>query len=202
MASVTTVPTPPTTTPARANPAPSTWFGRRAISRSASTPTTHPKTVFQLDAVFGEVLAGQERSSNLATLDSLKLLTPLPSERSPLLVYRGVSTGDHSATFTVAGEAILSGPGTCKPSVYHCETIALKQGQVEHIAYLPAGAETTVTYELKIVSIHASEASAAAVASLWRRSSAAGAEVLRSADLLELPGLRESAVAGVLVPTR
>lgn len=159
-----------------------------------------PRTVYVLDALFGEVPQGQEKAPQPATLDELKLLTPLPSKQVPLLVYRGVKQGGKNATFTVAGEAILSGPGACKPNPFHCETVTLKAGQSEDVGYLPTGSETVVTYELKIVSLTPSEASASKLASLWRGESAAGLEVLRAGNLLELPGLRESQVAGVLVP--
>ncbi len=180
--------------------------GSSSPSPSSSSPrspeSSKPKTIYQLDALFGQVPAGQERSSALSALDDLKLLTPLPSIKAPLLVFRGVRKGGKDATFTVSGEAILSGDGACKPSPYDCEAISLKSGQVEHVQYLPPGSETAVTYELKIVSIHAAEATAAAVASVWRGESLAGLRVLRSANLLDLPGLRESGVAGVLLPAQ
>jgi hypothetical protein len=179
----------------------STSSGSTSARSPAKGPSpAKPRTVYELDALFGEVPAGQEKSSQLGVLDELKLLTPLPSSKVPLLVYRGVPQGGKSATFTVAGEGILSGAGVCKPSAYHCETISLKPGQVEHVAYLPPGSEDAVTYELKIVSIGASEASGSALKNLLRGESHAGLELLRKANLLELPGLRESAVAGVLLP--
>ena len=73
-------------------------------------------------------------------------------------------------------------------------------GQSEQLLYLPANAQSPVTYELRVASIAAVEATAATVASLWKGQSVAGLEILRSGDLLSLPGLRESAVAGVLLP--
>jgi len=56
------------------------------------------------------------------------------------------------------------------------------------------------SYELRVISISAAEATAATVASLWKGESAAGLEVLRAGELLALPGLRTTTVAGVLVP--
>ena len=158
------------------------------------------KTVYQLDVLFGQVPSGQEKSSQLAVLDNIKTLTPLPSIKVPLLIYRGVRRGGKDATFTVSGEAILSGQGVCTPNPYDCEAISLKTNQVEHVQYLPTGSETAVTYELKIASIQAQDASIAEVESLWRGQSQAGLEVLRSANLLRVPGLRNTDVAGVLVP--
>lgn len=171
-------------------------------SSKSKKSSGRPKTVYQLDALFGEVPASPGQSSQPQPYDDLKLLTPLPSRKVPLLVYRGVTAAGKRATFTVAGETILSGPGACKPSPYQCETLSLKEGQVERIAYLPPGSESAVTYELKIVSLKHAEASAATVESLWRGRSQAGLEVLRSGNLMQLPGLRESAVAGVLLPSR
>jgi hypothetical protein len=170
-------------------------------SSGSSKPAapSKPKTVYQLDVLFGQVISGAEKSSQLAALDNIKTLTPLPSIKVPLLIYRGVRKGGKDATFTVSGEAILSGPGTCTPSPYDCEAISLKTGQAEHVQYLPTGSETAVTYELKVASIQAQEASIAEVESLWRGQSQAGLEVLRSANLLRVPGLRNTDVAGVLV---
>jgi hypothetical protein len=176
--------------------------GSSGGSSGSSKPAapSKPKTVYQLDVLFGEVVSGAEKSSQLAALDNIKTLTPLPSIKVPLLIYRGVRKGGKDATFTVSGEAILSGPGTCKPSPYDCEAISLKTGQAEHVQYLPTGSETAVTYELKVASIQAQEASIAEVESLWRGQSQAGLQVLRSANLLRVPGLRNTGVAGVLVP--
>jgi len=153
-----------------------------------------------VDALFGEVPAGAKTSPAPATYDNVRLLTPLPSSKVPLLVFRGVKASTKSATFSAAGEAILSGDGVCEPNPYHCETISLKAGQVEQVQYLPPGSQTVLSYELRIVSIGTVKASAAKVATLWRSQSEAGLEVLRAAYLLSLPGLRETSVAGVLVP--
>lgn len=192
----------PSSSSSSSSPSSSPTPSSTGSSGSSKHSSQAPKTVYELDAIFGEVPGGQETAPQPETLAKLALLTPLPSKKIALLVYRGVTEDGRTATFTVAGEAILSGPGVCKPSPYDCESVGLKAGQAEDVAYLPAGSESTVTYELKIVSITASEASSAKVQSLWRGRSAAGLEVLRAGNLMELPGLRESEVAGVLVPVR
>ena len=45
----------------------------------------------------------------LTPYENLKLLTPLPSSTQALIVFRGVTAGGKSATFTLVGEAILHG---------------------------------------------------------------------------------------------
>jgi len=155
-------------------------------------------TAYDVAVLFGETATGS--STALVLRQRLKLMTPLPSSAEPIVVYRGVKKGGKSATFTVSGEAILHGAGICAPSEAQCETISLKVGQSEQLEYLPANAQSPVTYELRVASIAAVEATAATVASLWKGQSVAGLEILRSGDLLSLPGLRESAVAGVLLP--
>ena len=174
-------------------------------SPSKPSKAAVPKTVYTVDVLFGEIPAGATAGSpaadaNLKPHAELKLLTPLPSKSVALVVYRGVKPSSKSATFTVAGEAILAGNGVCKPSPTQCEAIALKAGQSEQLQYLPAGSQTVRSYELRVISISAAEATAATVASLWKGESAAGLEVLRAGELLALPGLRTTTVAGVLVP--
>ncbi len=186
--------TTPSSTPSSSTPTPSTG---KSPSKSGK-----PKTVYLVDALFGEIPAGSKASAAPGTYNDLALLTPLPSRKLPLLVFRGVKAGGKSATFSVAGEAILSGEGACEPSPYHCEAISLKSGQIEQVQYLPPGSQTVVAYELHIVTIVSGNASTATVARLWRAQSTAGLEVLRSANLLALPGLRQTSVAGVLASAR
>ena len=41
-------------------------------------------------------------------------------------MFRGVTAKGRSATFTVVGEAILTGAGTCLPSPLQCAAVDLK----------------------------------------------------------------------------
>jgi hypothetical protein len=162
--------------------------------------SSKPKTVYQVSVLFGEASSTSPSEGNqLQPYENLKLLTPLPSSKEPLLVFRGVSGGGTRATFTVAGETILHGNGKCLPSAFQCEALQLKAGQSEQVQYLPPGSQTVQSYELRLVSITPSEASAAKVASLWGGQSKAGMEVLRRSNLLAIPGLSMSSLAGVLV---
>jgi hypothetical protein len=168
---------------------------------SGSHPApSKPKTVYQVSVLFGEASSTSPSEGNqLKPYENLKLLTPLPSSKEPLLVFRGVSGGGTRATFTVAGETILHGDGKCLPNAYQCEAIQLKAGQSEQVQYLPPGSQAVQSYELRLVSITPSEASSAKVASLWGGQSKAGMEVLRRSNLLAIPGLSMSSLAGVLV---
>ncbi len=143
-------------------------------SSGESTPTTpakpstpaKPKTVYHVAVLFGVLPAGTTpQNAQLTPYENLKLLTPLPSAKQRLIVFRGVTAGGKSATFTLVGEVILHGDATCLPSAEQCEAIDLQAGQSEQLEYLPPGGQT-VAYELKIVSIASSKASTAEVKSI------------------------------------
>jgi hypothetical protein len=169
---------------------------------SPTTPSAPPKTttVYHVSVLFGVVPAGPPPPLGLVLTphDNLKLLTPLPSDKQALIVFRGVTVGGKSATFTVVGEAILHGQATCLPSATNCQEIDLKPGQVEQLEYLPPQGQPVI-YELRVVKITSAKASSAAVMGLRRGVSAAGAAALRRAGLVNVPGLRYSSVVGVLV---
>jgi hypothetical protein len=156
------------------------------------------KTVYHVAIEFGLFPAGSTPETvSLTPYENLKLETALPSAKQPLIVYRGVTGGGKSATFSIVGEAILHGIGACLPSDTQCEALDLKPGQSEQLEYLPAGGETVV-YELRVVSIASTKATAASARSSLGESKA-GREVLRKAGLLALPFLRQSSQPGVLV---
>ena len=167
-------------------------------STAPSKPSTpaKPKTVYHVAVLFGVLPAGATpQSAQLTPYENLKLLTPLPSAKQPLIVFRGVTAGGKSATFTLVGEAILHGDAACLPSATQCEAIDLQAGQSEQLEYLPPGGQA-VTYELRIVSIASSKASSAAVKSVLRGESKAGRELLRRAGLVAIPDLRYSSQRG------
>ncbi len=172
-------------------------------NHSGGSKPSKPKTVYQVSVLFGELVAGSPSGggAGLKPYESLQLLTPLPSKEEPLVVFRGVSNGGKTATFTVAAETILQGQGKCLPSAFECKAIQLKAGQNETLQYLKTGTQTVQTFELRLVSITPATASAAAVASLYGRQSKAGLEVLRRANLVAIPGLGMSSLAGVLIHT-
>jgi hypothetical protein len=175
----------------------------KGSSEPAPTPAApakpaKPKTSYHVAVLFGIVPAGATPLTvQLTPYENLKLLTPLPSNQ-PLIVYRGVTSGGKSATFTLVGEAILHGEGTCLPSASQCQAVDLKAGQAEQLEYLQSDGQI-VSYELRVVSIAAFKASAASLGNVLRGASKAGRAVLRRNGLMSLPFLRYSSQPGVLV---
>jgi hypothetical protein len=189
-----------------ASPTTTTKSGSSAPAQGESkptatpTPATPPKatTVYHVSVLFGVPPAVPPPTGvPLTPYNNLKLLTPLPSARQPLIIFRGVTAGGKNTIFTVVGEVILRGNAVCLPSASQCQEIELKPGQAEQLEYLPPNGQA-VTYELRVVSAAAAKASSAAVAKMRRGVSQAGRAVLRSAGLLAIPGLRFSSVVGVL----
>jgi hypothetical protein len=164
-----------------------------------SKPAHKPKPVYHVAVLFGVLPAGTTaQTAQLTPFENLALLTPLPSAKQPLIVFRGVTAGGKSATFTLVGEAILHGSAACLPSATQCEAIDLQAGRSEQLEYVsPSG--VAELYELRIVSITSGQATAAAVKSLFGGQSKAGRELLRHAGLTAIPGMHFSAQAGVLV---
>jgi hypothetical protein len=172
----------------------------KSSGESTSTPSTptkpaKPKSVYHVAVLFGALPA---TTTPLTPYENLKLLTPLPSAKQALIVFRGVTAGGESATFTVVGEAILHGDAMCLPNATQCEAIDLRPGQSEQLEYLPAEGPA-LTYELQIVSITSAKASAAALKSVLRGESKVGRELLSRSGLVAIPDLRDSSQAGVLV---
>jgi hypothetical protein len=158
-----------------------------------------PKTVYHVAVLFGELPAGATpQTAQLTPFENLKLLSPLPSAKQPLIVFRGVTLAGKSATFTLVSEAILRGPGACLPSTTQCEAIDLRSGQTEQLEYLSAAGQPVI-FELRIVSIVSSEASSAAFKNVLRGESKAGRELLGHAGLDAIPDLHYSSQIGVLV---
>jgi hypothetical protein len=169
----------------------------KSSGESTSTPAkpTKPKVVYHVAVLFGAL---PDATTPLTPYENLKLLTPLPSAKQALIVFRGVTAGGKSATFTLVGEAILHGDATCLPNATQCEAIDLHPGQSEQLEYLASEGQA-LTYELQIVSITSAKASTAAVKSVLRSESKLGRELLSRSGLLAIPDLRNSSQAGVLV---
>lgn len=166
--------------------------------KTPSKPTK-PQVLYHVAVLFGVIPAGVSQTEAVLTpFLNLPLLSPLPSAKQSLLVFRGVTAGGKSATFTLVSEAILHGNATCLPSAAQCQALDLAPGQTEQLEYISPTGEVTV-YELRIVSIVAAKASTAAVKSLLHGQSKAGRELLRQSGLTTIPYLRSSSQAGVLV---
>ena len=167
----------------------------------SSPPKKHrqKKAAYHVAILFGPFPPGSTPESvTLTPYENLKLQTPLPSAKLALVVFRGVTAGGKSATFTIVGETILHGQGACLPSASQCQALDLKPGQTEQLEYLQPSGETSV-YELRVVSIEKAAASSSAKSARAWSTSRAGAELLRASGLLDLPFLRYSSQPGVLV---
>jgi hypothetical protein len=163
-----------------------------------SKPQT-PATVYHVAVLFGPVTPeASSQASQLTPYENLELLTPLPSSSKPLIVFRGVKSGGKSATFSLVSEAILHGNGTCVPSTSQCQAVELQTGQSEQLQYISEAGQSE-TYELKVVSIVAAKASSADAKGVLSSESKVGREVLDEDGLTQLPDLRYSTQAGVLV---
>jgi len=113
--------------------------------------------------LFGEIPAGTlPQRARLTPYENLKLGRKLPSSKKPLLAFNGVTSTGKRAAFKLVGEVLLRGATACLPSATQCQEIALAQGQRVEFEYLPPSG-SPVVYELQVVSITSSEASAAAV---------------------------------------
>jgi len=175
-------------------------------TRETSKKQSKPRTSYHVTVKFGNLAPDTVTGEvELETFVNLKLFTPLPNNKQPLLVFRGVTAGGKAATFTVVGEAILSGTGACLPSALQCQALDLKPGEAEKLEYLPSPASAIVSYELRVVSIDKAKPKAkagrtarVAEANGWDKSQV-GWEVLWKHGLLAIPGLHQSSEAGVLV---
>jgi hypothetical protein len=186
--------------PSTGGSTPSTPAPSKPSTPSKPSKPAKPQTVYHVAILLGPVPAGSTAAQNtqLSPFENLKLLTPLPATTPTLLVFRGVTAGGKSATFTVVGETILHGEATCLPSATQCQEIDLKAGQSEQLEYLPASGPTVV-YELRVVGITASKASSETVTGVLRHESKVGRELLRHEGLVAIPYLRYSSHMGVLV---
>jgi hypothetical protein len=198
--------------PASTSTKSSSGSGTSTSSAGGATPTTptptpkpttpakpkQPERVYRVLVLFGLAPVAPALTSSLTPYANIKRLTPLPSSQTPLVVFMGVTAGGKNATFTLVGEAILHGSGACLPSTSQCQAIDLQPGQVEQLEYLPPNGQTIV-YELKVVSIASSKASAAAAQRSYRVQSRAGRELLRRTGAPILSELRYAPNKGVLV---
>jgi hypothetical protein len=180
--------------------------GESSAPAPTPAPAGPPKPTYHVAVLFGVAPAAgtPEPEKQLTPYENLKLLAPLPSAKQALVVFRGVTAGGKTATFTIVSEAILHGQAKCLPSEEQCQAIALQPGQAETLEYVSASGQP-VTYELQLVGITSStgsgsgSGSGSGVQSILRDESKAGRELLRHEGLSEVPGLRYSAAQGVLV---
>jgi hypothetical protein len=166
-------------------------------AQPAPTKPKKPKTVYVVDVLYGVAPTTPGQVSQLTPYAGLKRLEPLPSASHPRVVYAGVNASGKDALFTLAGEAILNGEGTCVPRPTQCEALALGTGQSEEFGYLEEDGQSVV-YELKVVSINPRKANAATAARV-NRLDRAGKALMRRLAPPYIRHLRFSSARGVLV---
>ena len=131
--SAATASTASTSSTASSSSTSSSGSGSSSASTTPAKPSTpKTKTVYRVAVLFGSIPAGTTpANAQLTAYENLKPATPLPDAKNPLVVYRGVTQGKKaSATFTIVGEVILHGEGSCLPEPQNCAAINLAPGQV------------------------------------------------------------------------
>ena len=151
---------------------------------------------YHVTVLFGEVPAPVPDAPAPAQLKpyNLQLLNAAALQGDPLLVFRGRRAAQRQdATFTLTGEAILHGSGTCLPSAYAVPGDRAASRAERAARSTSADRPGHRRYELRLVSISQSVSLRVhrARATLGHRSKA-GRELLRRAGLIALPGLRYS----------
>jgi hypothetical protein len=188
-----------TSSSSSASTKPSAGSTPSAPSSGGTTPTTPKETTpakpkvyvhYHVTAQLGVVPVVAEgapaQPAQLKTYKDMALDEPLPGKANPQLVFLGVvlRTGKE-ALFGLTGAAILHGSGSCQPSATQCQAIDLQVGQSETLEVLESDG-STVTYELKLVSISktTSTASTARVRDAFRAQAKAARELARRAPKL------------------
>lgn len=142
-------------TPARTPPAPKP-------SHPNTPAKPHSTVAYKVTLQFGVVPASPAEGAppapaQLQTYTDVPRGEALPSKSNPQLTFEGGS--GTSAEFGLAGEAILHGVATCKPSPTQCQSILLAAGQSETFEVISSSGQATV-YELKVVSVEKTSAAA------------------------------------------
>lgn len=195
----------PTTSSSTSGTSTSSAGGATPAPSKETTPAKPQKVYihYHVTAELGVVPPSAEGAppqvAALKTYKDMSLDEPLPGKANPQLVYLGVvlRTGK-DVLFGLTGEAILHGSATCQPSPTQCQAIEMQVGQSETLEVLEANG-SSVTYELKLVSIgkSLSTASTARVRAAFRAQAKATRELTRRVP--KLSELRYSPWGGGLV---
>lgn len=120
-------------------------------SKPAPQKPKPPAVVYSASVEFGLAASGAQ-AAQLKSYENLKVSASIPSAKSPVVVFKGVTRSGKVAKFELAGEILVHGPALCLPSAQQCLTIGLQVGQSEQLEYLP-GNGPAVLYELKLSGI-------------------------------------------------
>jgi hypothetical protein len=163
--------------PAPASDAGATGGGDPAPGGDADGGDTAPpaKTFVRaaIDVRFGKAI-GSKR-----TIEDVPRLTPLPSARTPIVIFLGMRKDHETAVFMISSDVHAQGDGTCVPSRKHCEAIELKEGDVAFLDVAAADGRVT-QYELELVAVTLQQTTSKADAdAAYARVSRAGERILR-----------------------
>jgi hypothetical protein len=121
-----------------------------------------PQLAYDVSILFGAASVTPGQPATLAPYQSLKLGQQFPSKQDARISFERVTAGGKGAVFKLIVPPIVHGLGICLPSNSECQTIDLEAGHSEELEYAEASGQL-VTYELKVVSIAKTGASAARV---------------------------------------
>ncbi len=161
--------------------APST---KKAAPKQPTDFKPRPDLLFDVSVLFGKTPANPSEQPALTPFEELKLYEPLPSAKTPLLVYIGVTKVGERAAFALIVPPILRGPAVCLPSQSQCQAIALNAGQSEELEYVKTNGETAA-FELQVVKVSRRNSASGASAKALEVSQA-GRLALSRAGLLAL----------------
>jgi hypothetical protein len=125
--STTSTTTTPTSTTPTTTPPPTT------TTTPAVTPPPAPTGLTDVQS-YHVGISMTNSAGGVDSLDPVKRLTVLPSERNALLVELGVLKGGRRVLFAVRPGAVLRGPGTCTPGPIDCQILALGPNQIEKLS--------------------------------------------------------------------
>jgi cytoskeletal protein RodZ len=123
----------------------------RKPSKPAAQKPKQPAIVYKASVEFG-LAANGAQAAQLKSYENLELSASIPSAKSPVVVFKGVTSSGKVGKFELAGEILVHGPAQCLPSAQQCLAIGLQVGQGEQLEYLP-GNGAAVLYELKLTGI-------------------------------------------------
>jgi hypothetical protein len=84
----------------------------------------------------------------------VKLMTPLPSESNPVLLFLGASEDGKRAGFLVSSDVVtVRGDGNCVPAPSACQLLYLKKGDEMELGYAPTGEPDEFVIRLRGISL-------------------------------------------------
>jgi len=170
-----TTATTPTSTTASAS---TSGTSAASSSSSASSPaakaaSVKPATVQSWTTYAVNLRFGASPSAAVRT--DVARLTPLPSVKTPAVMFMGVFAGGTQTVFAVRSGIGHTGPGWCRPSHTQCSAIVLKAGQTEHIVVPSASGGQPDQFLLRVTRVTARVTHSHTVAlAAYNRHSAAG----------------------------